>query len=127
MADGRIAVIISEIFDPLDYELLNGIYSQARKMKYDTVILTGIRDVRRTMYQELSSEKLDHVYSLVKYAEFDGVVYVADSFYDVNTEEKSKTKNLFALLTYKMLGIKNNKAEEFEREMLRRKAKRVVI
>ncbi len=93
MADGRIAVIISEIFDPLDYELLNGIYSQARKMKFDTVILTGIRDVRRTMYQELSSEKLDHVYSLVKYAEFDGVVYVADSFYDVNTEEK-----LFAML-----------------------------
>ena len=34
---------------------------------------------------------------------------------DVNTEEKSKTKNLFALLTYKMLGIKNNKAEEFEK------------
>ncbi len=86
MINGRIAVIISEIFDPLDYELLNGIYSQAEKLNYDTIILTGIRDIRLAPYHKMFSEKLDNIYTLVNHAHFDGIIFVAESFYESHTE-----------------------------------------
>ncbi|MBR6385713.1 MAG: helix-turn-helix domain-containing protein [Ruminococcus sp.] len=87
MTNGRIAVIISEIFDPLDYELLNGIYSQAEKLNYDTVVLTGIRDIRLAAYHKMFSEKLDNIYTLINSAHFDGIIFVAESFYESHTEQ----------------------------------------
>ena len=62
MVNGRIAVMISEIFDPLDYELLNGIYTKASSLGYDTICLTGIRDVRFSTNNKIVSDKMDNVY-----------------------------------------------------------------
>ena len=87
MAIGRIAVIISEIFDPLDYELLNGIHAKASSLGYDTICLTGIRDVRLSNNNHVVSDKMDNVYTLINSAKFDGIIFIAESFYSNNTEQ----------------------------------------
>lgn len=84
MARGRIAVIIAEIFDPLDYELMDGIHSRAAALGYDVIVLTGIRDARKVQDR---SDKLNNIYSLIRYSHFDGVIFAAGSFYDSFTEE----------------------------------------
>ncbi len=87
MAIGRIAVMISEIFDPLDYELLNGIHTKASSLGYDTICLTGIRDVRLSTNNKVVSDKMDNVYTLIRSARFDGIIFIAESFYNAYTEQ----------------------------------------
>lgn len=87
MVNGRIAVIISEIFDPLDYELLNGIHTTAQSLGYDTIILTGVRDVRLFLHYNADADQMDNIYSLIRSARFDGIIYIAESFYNSDTEQ----------------------------------------
>ena len=93
MVNGRIAVMISEIFDPLDYELLNGIYTKASSLGYDTICLTGIRDVRLSTNNKIVSDKMDNVYNLIRSARFDGIIFIAESFYSEHTE-----RSIFSML-----------------------------
>ena len=41
-AIGRIGIIMPEITDPLDYDVIRGVYSQAKELGYDVLIFTGI-------------------------------------------------------------------------------------
>lgn len=48
----RIAVIMSEIVDPSDYELVKGAHIQAKKPGLDIIIITGIFNSQKELQQD---------------------------------------------------------------------------
>ena len=77
---GKIGLIIPEITDPLDYELLDGIYGQAKKLGYDVVIFTGVLNSMSDEKRDYYTEGFDNIYSLICKSSLDGLIFAADRF-----------------------------------------------
>ena len=79
-ANRRIGVIIPEITDSLDFALLEGMFSQARRFGYDLLLFTGIYNTHAAQgYNEYRSA-LDNIYTLPKMADLDALVFAGDRF-----------------------------------------------
>ena len=77
---GKIGLIMPEITDPLDYELLDGIYAQAAKLGYDVVIFTGVLNSRSDEKHDYYTEGFENIYSLICKSRLDGLIFAADRF-----------------------------------------------
>lgn len=86
-AIGRIGVIMPEITDPLDYDLLRGVHSQAKALGYDVLVFTGIFNSHIELQQDAYVYGLENIYELVCKGRLDGVLYAASYF---NNNQVSK-------------------------------------
>lgn len=77
---GKIGLIMPEITDPLDYELLNGIYGQAEKLGYDVVVFTGVLNSMSDEKHDYYTEGFENIYSLICKSSLDGLIFSADRF-----------------------------------------------
>lgn len=77
---GKIGLIMPEITDPLDYELLDGIYGQAKKLGYDVVVFTGVLNSMSDEKRDYYTEGFDNIYSLICKSSLDGLIFAADRF-----------------------------------------------
>lgn len=85
---GRIGVIIPEIVDPLDYELLDGIYMQAATLGYDVIIYTGIFNSQAEFQQDYYTSGLENIYSLICQSNLDGIIFAAERFRNPDVIDK---------------------------------------
>ncbi len=83
-AIGKIGVMIPEIADPLDYELLDGIYMQAAKLGYDVIVYTGIFNSQSEFQQDYYTDGLENIYSLVCQHQLDGILFAGERFRNPN-------------------------------------------
>ena len=79
-AIGKIGVLMPEIADPLDYELLDGIYMQAKRIGYDVIVYTGIYNSQSEFQQDYYTDGLENIYSLICQNRLDGIIYAAERF-----------------------------------------------
>lgn len=87
-AIGKIAVVMPHIVPPLDNELLCGISEAVSAYGYDTVLITGLRNVLGDSDRDDYSAGLENIYTLLEYAEFDGIIFAAGRF--LHDEMRSK-------------------------------------
>ena len=76
----KIGIIMPEISDMLDYELLEGMYSQAKKLGVTLLIFTGVYNTRTEQEHNVYRKCLDNIYQFPMYGSLDGIVFVADKF-----------------------------------------------
>ena len=77
---GKIGIIMPEITDPLDYELLDGIYGQAEKLGYDVIVFTGVLNSMSDEKRDYYTEGFENIYSLICKSSLDGLIFAADRF-----------------------------------------------
>lgn len=77
---GRIGVIMAHVVPPMDNELLGGIADAISQHGYDTVLITGIQNILNETYPDGYCDGLENIYSLLNYANLDGVIFAADRF-----------------------------------------------
>ena len=77
---GKIGLIMPEITDPLDYELLDGIYGQAAKLGYDVVVFTGVLNSMSDKERDYYTEGFENIYSLICKSSLDGLIFASDRF-----------------------------------------------
>ena len=78
----RIGLVIPEIADPLDYELLRGIYAQAAALGADVAVLCGVLNPMPGSQQDAYTEGFSNIYDLVRTGQFDGILFAASRFHD---------------------------------------------
>lgn len=83
---GKIGVIMPEIIDPLNYELLNGIYDSAKCFGYDVLVFTGVFNSQSEFRYDSHMIGFDNIYELAGRGELDGILYAADLFYNQQTK-----------------------------------------
>lgn len=83
---GKIGVLMPEIFDVLDYELLSGIQCKANQLGYDIVVYTGIFNSQPELQQDLYTQGLENIYSLICKNNLDGIIFVAERFHNENVK-----------------------------------------
>lgn len=79
---GQIGVLMPEITDPLDYELLRGIQSEAFALGYDVILYCSIYNSQEECQQDSYTEGLENIYTLLMQHRLDGVIYAADRFHN---------------------------------------------
>lgn len=82
---GSIGVLLPELADPLDYELLQGIQTQAFRLGYDTIVLSGIYNSQTEMFRDDYMKGLENIYSLIEKARLTGVLFVLERFRNQTT------------------------------------------
>ena len=85
---GKIAILMPEIISHQDYELLSGVYSQAKRLGYDLIVLTGVLNSQRELRYDSYIAGLENIYSLVCMCRFDGIIYAAERFRTPELTEK---------------------------------------
>lgn len=80
---GKIGLIIPEIIDQLDYELLSGIFEQAKSIGYDVIVYTGIFNSQAELQQDYFTNCLENIYSLICKSRLDGIIFAAERFHNV--------------------------------------------
>ncbi len=81
-AIGRIGVIIPDIYDSLEQELLQGIYSQARLLGYDVLVFCDICNVLQEYRNYPEIMGYENIYQLPLMADLDGILFCASRFLD---------------------------------------------
>lgn len=79
-AIGKIGIIIPEITDSLDFSVIDGMYSQARKLGYDLLLFTGIYNTHASQGYNEYRKALDNIYTLPQKAELDALILAGDRF-----------------------------------------------
>lgn len=79
-AIGRIGIVMPEIVDPLDYELLSGIHTQAAQLGYDVIVYTGIYNSQSEFQQDYYTDGLENIYSLICQSRLDGIIFAGERF-----------------------------------------------
>ena len=79
-ANGKIGVLMPEIADPLDFELLRGIQTQAFRLGLDVIVLTGIFNAQTEMMHDDYINGLENIYTLICKASLDGILFPVDIF-----------------------------------------------
>ncbi len=87
-AIGKIGVIMPEIVDPLDYELLDGIYGQAARLGYDIIVYTGIYNSQSEFQQDYYTDGLENIYSLICQSRLDGILFAGERFRNPDVIDK---------------------------------------
>ncbi len=115
---GKVGLIIPEIIDQLDYELLSGIFEQAKNIGFDVVVYTGIFNSQAELQQDYFTNCLENIYSLVCKSRLDGVIFAAERFHNVQLvnrifEYLSQTDVLCLTLGYKYKNYPYIYAEQY--------------
>ena len=79
---GKIGVLMPEIADPLDYELLRGIQSEAFSLGYDVIVYCSIFNSQEEYQQDTYTRGLENIFSLVRQHRLDGIIYAAERFHN---------------------------------------------
>lgn len=87
-AKGRIGVIIPMITDSLNAELLDGIYSQAKKLGYDVLVFTNATNSMREFPLTDYVKGEENIFSLAEAAELDGILFAAGCFFNPDLIER---------------------------------------
>ena len=82
MALKRIGLVIPEMADPLDFELLRGIYSQAAALEADVIVLSGVLNPSADDLFDSYTVGFSNIYQLICTANVDGFLFAADRFRD---------------------------------------------
>ncbi|MDE5765382.1 MAG: helix-turn-helix domain-containing protein [Ruminococcus sp.] len=85
---GKIGVIMPEIVNPLDYEMLDGIYAQSAKLGYDIIIYTGIFNSQSEFQQDYYIDGLENIYSLICKNRLNGIIFAAERFHNKQLVDK---------------------------------------
>ncbi len=84
----RLGLMIPGIVDPLDFELLNGIYDAAKKLKYDVLIYTGIYNSNIDLQQDSYIRGLENIYTLPAKQRLNGILFAAERFHNQPVREQ---------------------------------------
>ncbi len=87
-AIGRIGIIMPEITDPLDYDVIRGVYSQAKELGYDVLIFTGIYNSHLEFQQDAYVYGMENIYELICKGKLDGILYAASYFNNKKVSER---------------------------------------
>lgn len=77
-----------EIISPQDYDLLDGVYSQAKIFGCDIIVLTGVLNSQREIRYDSYIAGLENIYSLVCMCRLDGIIFAAERFRTTELTEK---------------------------------------
>ncbi|HAG12487.1 MAG TPA: transcriptional regulator [Ruminococcus sp.] len=89
---GKIGVLLPEIVDPLDYELLRGIHTEARACGYDVIVYCSVYNSQVEFQQDTYTNGLENIFTLLTVHRLDGVLFAADRFH--NQELNAKIQNI---------------------------------
>lgn len=78
----RLGVILPSVSDPLDYELLHGIYDTAKQLGYDVFVYTGIYNSHIDLQQDSYIRGLENIYTLPAKHRLDGILFAAERFHN---------------------------------------------
>lgn len=81
-ASKRLGLIMPELSDPLDYELLGGVYDTAKSLGYDVLLYTGIYNSHIDLQQDSYIRGLENIYSLPAMQQLDGILLAAERFHN---------------------------------------------
>ena len=81
-ANKRLGLIMPELSDPLDYELLSGIYDTAKALGYDVFLYTGIYNSHIDLQQDSYIRGLENIYTLPAMQQLDGILFAAERFHN---------------------------------------------
>ncbi len=94
-AVGKIGVIIPEIIDSLNYEFLDGIHTEAKRLGYDVIAFTGVFNSQVEFQYDSYILAMENIYELVCRVKLDGIIYAADMFY--NAKVKNRLYDILAM------------------------------
>lgn len=77
---GQIGLVMPEITDPLDYELLGGVYDQAKLLGFDVVVFTGVLNSLSDDDRNYYTGGFENIYSLICKSRLDGLIFAAGRF-----------------------------------------------
>ena len=106
----RIGLVIPEIADPLDFELLRGIYSQAAALEADVIVLSGVLNPSADDLFDSYTAGFSNIYQLICTANVDGFLFAANRFRDAQVREQifslfEQTKTPFLVLDHVREGV----------------------
>ena len=78
----RLGVILPSLADPLDYELLHGIFDTAKALRYDVFVYTGIYNSHIDLQQGSYIRGLENIYALPAMQQLDGILFAAERFHN---------------------------------------------
>lgn len=81
-AQRKLGVIMPSLADPLDYQLVEGIFDVAKPLGYDVFIYTGIYNSHIDLQQDSYIRGLENIYRLPAKQDLDGVLFAADLFHN---------------------------------------------
>ncbi len=87
-AVGKIGVIIPEIIDPLNYEFLDGVHTEAKRMGFDVIVFTGVFNSQVEFQYDSYIWAMENIYELVCKARLSAVLFCADMFYNQTTKQR---------------------------------------
>ncbi len=85
---GKIALIMPRILPSMDNELVNGVSDTIGRYGYDTVVITGIYNDKPGHFTDEYADGLDNIYTLLRYAHFDGIIFPAGRFNREDVRER---------------------------------------
>ena len=71
---GEIGVLLPEIVDPLDYDLLRGIHTEAAALGYDVLVYCSIYNSQAELQQDAYTHGLENIFTLLMQHRLDGVI-----------------------------------------------------
>lgn len=77
---GKIALIIPEFTDTLEYDFIRGVHSKCSHFGYDLILLTGIFSTEINYPQKNYLEGQKNIFQLALQADFDGILFAAARF-----------------------------------------------
>ncbi len=81
-AQGKLGLILPSLADPLDYQLLEGVFEMAKPLGYDVFVYTGIYNSHIDLQQDNYINGLENIYRLPAKQELDGILLAADLFHN---------------------------------------------
>ena len=78
----RLGIIMPSLVDPLDYELLHGVFGEAKAHGYDVFVYTGIYNSHIDLQQDSYIRGLENIYNLPGKQRLDGILFAADFFHN---------------------------------------------
>ncbi len=91
---GKIGVLLPEIVDPLDYELLRGIHTEARALGCDVIVYCSVYNSQVELQQDAYTHGLENIFTLLMQHRLDGVIFAADRFH--NQELNAEIQKMLA-------------------------------
>lgn len=85
---GKLGILLPEIVDPLDYELLRGVHTEAAALGYDVLVYCSIYNSQEELQQDAYTRGLENIFTLLMHHKLDGVIFAADRFHNqtLNTQ-----------------------------------------
>ncbi len=87
-AKGRFGLLIPEINSPLDRDLVEGAFAQARQLGYDLIVYTGIYNCQREFRYDSYIAGLENIYTLICTQKLDGIIFAEERFHTRDVIEK---------------------------------------